>query len=118
MGAEDDAPNMDELTRRAEALERENRELRESLGSIASDRRSGTPPQQPRATRPQEMTPAPPKTVRTLLPGPRDEQAYARPFAGVSSSYAVGWLLACAAAAYGSYVAFLVTVGPHSDGTG
>jgi hypothetical protein len=63
------------------------------------------------------MTVASSKTVRGLLLGPRDAQAYFRPLVGVLPSYVVGWLLTCAVAAYGAYIAFLVTVGPHSVGT-
>jgi hypothetical protein len=99
-----------------EALERENRELREALGSGASDRRSETPQQQPRSTQGKVMTVASSKTVGGLLLGPRDEVAYSRPLVGVLPSYVVGWLLTCAVGAYGAYIAFLVTVGPHSVG--
>jgi hypothetical protein len=117
MGAEDgNGRRLEELARRMEALERENRELREALGDGASERNSETP-QQPRPTLAQEETTASPKTVRGLLLGPRDEQAYSRPLAGVLPSYAVGWLLTCAVAAYAAYVAFWVTVKPHSVGT-
>jgi hypothetical protein len=124
MGAEDDGQNLEELARRMEAqaqrleaLERENRELREALDDGASDRELETPQQQPQATRAKEMAVASSVTVRGLLLGPRDEQAYSRPLAGVLPSYVVGWLLTCAVGAYGAYVAFLVTVGPHSVGT-
>ena len=74
MGSEDDGPNLDELARRTEALEQENRELREALSGSTSDRRAGTSRQRPRATRPQETTLASPKTVRTLLLGPMGGQ--------------------------------------------
>jgi hypothetical protein len=113
VGAEDNGPNLEELARRMEALERENQELREALGSGASDRQVETPQQQPRST----QTVASSKTVRGMLLGPRDEQAYSRPLAGVLPSYVVGLLLTCAVAAYGAYMAFWVTVGPHSVGT-
>jgi hypothetical protein len=117
MGAEDDnGQNLEELTRRMEALERENRELREALGSGASERRWETPHQQPQPARAGETTLASAKTVRGLLLGPRDEQAYSRPLTGVLPSYVVGWLLTCAVAAYAAYVAFLVTVRPHGGG--
>jgi hypothetical protein len=118
MGGDDvDGQNLEELARRMEALERENRELREALGSGASERHLETPRQQPQATQANEMTVASSKSVRGLLLGPRDEQAYSRPLAGVLPSYVVGWLLTCAVGAYGAYIAFLVTVGPHSVGT-
>ena len=117
MGAEDDnGQNLEELTRRMEALERENRELREALGSGASESRWETPHQQPQPTRARETTLASAKTVRGLLLGPRDEQAYSRPLTGVLPSYVVGWLLTYAFAAYAAYVAFLVTVRPHGGG--
>ena len=38
MGGADNGQNLEELTQRLEALERENRELREALGSGASHR--------------------------------------------------------------------------------
>jgi hypothetical protein len=115
MGAEDNGPNREELARRMEALERENRELREALGSGASEREGETPHQQPQATQAKEIPVASSKTVRGLLLGPRDEQAYSRPLAGVLPSYVVGWLLTCAVGAYGAYIAFLVDVTPHSN---
>jgi hypothetical protein len=115
-GEHDDGPNLQELARRMEALERENRELREALGGGASDREPRARQQQPRATQAQEMTDASSKTVRALLLGPRDERAYSRPLARVLPSYVSGWLLTCAAAAYGAYVAFLVTVTAHTVG--
>jgi hypothetical protein len=122
MGAEDNGQNLEELARRMEAqakrleaLERENRELREALASGASHRQLETPQQQPQATQANEMTVASSKTVRGLLLGPRDEQAYSRPLAGVLPSYVVGWLLTCAVGAYGAYIAFLVDVTPHSN---
>jgi hypothetical protein len=118
MGGEDNGPNLEELAQRLEALERENRELREALGSGASRREPGKPQQQPQASRASEMPVASSKTVRGLLLSPRGEQAYSRPLAGVLPSYVMGWLLTCAAGAYGAYIAFLVTVGPHSAGTG
>jgi hypothetical protein len=124
MGGEDNGQNLEELARRMEAqaqrmeaLERENRELREALGSGASEREGETPHQQPQATQAREMTVASSKTVRGLLLGPRDEQAYSRPLAGVLPSYVVGWLLTCAVAAFGTYIALFVTVTPHSEGT-
>jgi hypothetical protein len=120
MGAEDNGTNLEELARRMEeqaqrleALERENRVLREALGSGASDRELESPQQQPQA---KEMTVTSSKTVRGLLLGPRDEQAYSRPLAGVLPSYVVGWLLTCAVGAYGAYIAFLVTVKSRSVG--
>jgi hypothetical protein len=113
MGGEDDnRQNLEKLARRMEALERENRELREVLGSGAPDRELERP-QQPQA---KEMPVASSKTVRGLLLGPRDEQAYSRPLVGVLPSYVVGWLLTCAVGAYVAYIAFLVTVGPSSVG--
>jgi hypothetical protein len=116
MGGEDTARNFDELARRMEALERENRELREAVG--ASEPELETPQQQPQATQASEETTAgSSKTVRELLLGPRDEQAYSRPLVGVLPSYVVGWLLTCAFAAYGAYIAFWVTVGPHTVGS-
>jgi hypothetical protein len=109
MGGEDhNEHSLEELARRMEALERENRELREALGSGAPERELERPQQQPQA---REMTVASSKTVRGLLLGPRDEQAYSRPLVGVLPSYVVGWLLTCAVGAYGAYIAFLVTVG-------
>jgi hypothetical protein len=125
MGGEDDnGQNLEELARRMEeqaqkleALERENRELREALGSGASHRDLERPQQQPppQATQAKEMAVASSKTVRGLLLGPRDEQAYSRPLAGILPSYVVGWLLTCAVAAYGAYIAFLVTVEQTQD---
>jgi hypothetical protein len=87
MGGEDNGPNLEELARRMEALERENRELREALGSDASERGSEKRQQQPRA---RDTAVASSKTVRGLLLGPRDEHAYSRPLAGVLTSYVVG----------------------------
>ena len=67
MGGEDDnRQNLEKLARRMEALERENRELREALGSGAPDRELERP-QQPQA---KEMPVASSKTVRGLLLGP------------------------------------------------
>jgi hypothetical protein len=117
MSTEDNGPNLEELARRMEALERENRELREALGSRAPDRELETHQQRPQATQAKEVTVASSKTVRGLLLGPRDEQAYARPLARVLPSYVVGWLLTCAVGAYGTYIALFVTVAPHSEGT-
>ena len=51
-----------------------------------------------------------------MLLGPRDERAYSRPFARILPAYVAGWLLTCAAAAFGAYVAFLVTVTAHTVG--
>jgi hypothetical protein len=113
MDGEDNGQTLEELARRLEALERENRELREALGSGASHRELERPHQQPQA---REMTVASSKTVRGLLLGPRDEQAYSRPLVRVLPSYVVGWLLTCAVGAYGAYIAFWVTLGPHSVG--
>ena len=115
-GKHDDGPNLEELVRRTEALERENRELREALGGGASDREPRTRQQQPLVTQAQGVAGASSKTVRALLLGPRDERAYYHPFARVLPSYVLGWLLTCAAAAYGAYVAFLVTVTAHTVG--
>jgi hypothetical protein len=109
----DDGPKLEALARRMEALERENRELREVLDRGAPDRELERPQQRPQAS---EMTVASSKTVRSLLLGPRAEQAYSRPLVGVLPSYVVGWLLTCAVGAYGVYIAFLVAVGPHSIG--
>src|SRR5215208_1015927 len=106
MGGEDNGQNLEELARRMEAqaqrleaLERENQDLREALGSGASEREGDTPHQQPQVTQPKEITIASSKTVRGLLLGPRDEQAYSHPLAAVLPSYMVGWLLTCAVAA-------------------
>lgn len=117
MGGEDNGPNLEEVARRIEALERENRKLREALRSGASEREVEPPQQQSQATQAREMPVASSKTVRGLLLGPRDEQAYSRPLAGVLPSYMVGWLLTCAVGAYGAYMAFWVTLKPHSVGT-
>ena len=114
MGGEDTGPNPDELARRIEALERENRELRDALVSGASHGESKRARQQAQGS---GATDASPKTVRGLLLGPRNEQAYSRPLAGVLPSYVVGWLLTLAVGSYGAYIAFLVTIGPHSVGT-
>ena len=105
MGAEDNGPNLEELARRMEALERENRELREERGSGASEREFGTPQQQPQATQAKEMPDASSKTVSGLLLGPRKKQAYSRPLVGVLPSYVVGLVVTCAVAAYGSFYA-------------
>jgi hypothetical protein len=124
MGGEDSRQNLEELARRMEAqaqrleaLEQENRELREALGSGASERQLERPQRQPQATRAKGMTGASSMTVRGLLLGPRDEQAYSRPLAGVLPSYVVGWLLTCAVGAYATYIALFVTATPHSQGT-
>src|SRR5215207_7340672 len=105
MGAEDNGPNLEELGRRMEALERENRELREALGSSASDHGFGTPQQQPQAPQAKEMTDASSKTVGGLLLGPRNKQAYSRPLVGVLPSYVVGLVVTCAVAGYGGFYA-------------
>jgi hypothetical protein len=105
------AQSIDELARRLEALEREDRESRKVVGNGASARRLETPQQRPQATQVNEMAVASPKTVRGLLLGPRDEQAYSRPLVGVLPSYMVGWLLTCAIAAYGPYVALISAEG-------
>jgi hypothetical protein len=89
---------------RLEALEQENRELREALGSGVSAHGLETPQRQPQPTQVKQKTVASSKTVRSLLLGPRNEQAYSRPLVGVLPSYVVGWLLTCAVAAYGSYI--------------
>jgi hypothetical protein len=113
MGEEDTGPNSDELARRIEALERENRELRETLVSGASHSESKGARQQAQAS---GATDASPETVRGLLLGPRSERAYSRPLARVLPAYVVGWLLTLAVGSYGAYIAFLVTVGAHSVG--
>src|SRR5215211_7161125 len=105
MGAEDNGPNLEELGRRMEALERENRELREALGSSASKHEFGAPQQQPQATQAKEMTDASSKTVGGLLLGPRNKQAYSRPLVGVLPSYVVGLVVTCAVAGYGGFYA-------------
>jgi hypothetical protein len=105
MGAEDNGPNLEELARRMEALERENRELREELGSRAPEREFETPQQQPQATQAKEMTDASSKTVGGLLLGPRNKQAYSRPLVGVLPSYVVGLVVTCAVAGYGGFYA-------------
>jgi hypothetical protein len=114
MGGEDTGPDPEEQARRIEALERENRELRDALVSGASHDESKGARQQPQV---RGATDASPKTVRGRLLGPRNERAYSRPLAGVFPSYVVGWLLTLAVGSYGAYVAFLITVGPHSVGT-
>src|SRR5918998_3095569 len=78
-GEDDNGQTLEELARRMEALERENQELREALGSDTSGRQSEAPLQRPRSTQGNEMTVASSKTVRALLLGPRDELAYSRP---------------------------------------
>jgi hypothetical protein len=103
--------NLEELARRLEALERENRGLREALGSGTPDHELETPQQRPQAPQAQGTTVASSETVRDLLLGPRDEQAYSRPFVGVFPSYVAGWLLTCAVAAYGCFVALHITGG-------
>src|SRR5215216_3280263 len=105
MGAEDNGPNLEELGRRMEALEQENRELRQALGSSASEREFETPQQQRQATQAKEMTDASSKTVSGLLLGPRNKQAYSRPLVGVLPPYVVGLVVTCAVAAYGSFYA-------------
>jgi hypothetical protein len=114
MGGEVNEPNSDELVRRIEALQRENQELRDALGSGASHSESKGPRQRPRAS---DVPDASSKTVRGLLLGPRDEQAYSRSLVRVLPTYVVGCLLTFAVGAYGAYIAFWVTVGPHSAGT-
>jgi hypothetical protein len=114
MGGEDNGQNLEKLARRLEALERENRELREALGSAASHRELETP----QASHAKEMAVASSKTVGGLLLGSRDEQAYSRPVAGVLPSYVVGWLLTCAVGAFATYIALFVTATPHSEGIG
>ena len=90
MGGEGTGPNSDELARRIEALERENRELRDALASGIPHGEAKGAQQQPQAS---GVTDVSSKTVRRLLLGPRDEEAYLRPLAGVFPSYVVGWLL-------------------------
>jgi hypothetical protein len=123
MGGEDNGQNLVELAHRLETLERENRELREAqrlealeqenrglreaLGSGTSDPELETPQQQPPQAK--QMAVASAKTVRGLLLGPRDEQAYSHPFVGVLPSYVVGWLLTCVVAAYGCFVTLYIT---------
>ena len=114
MGGEDTGPNPDELARKIEALERENRELRDALASGAPHGEAKGARQQPQASGAPDASP---KTVRGLFLGPRNERAYFRPLAGVFPSYVVGWLSTLAVGSYGAYIAFLVTVGPHSVGT-
>jgi hypothetical protein len=114
MGGGDTGPNPDELARRIEALERENRELRDALISGAPHSGSKEARQQPQAS---GVPDALPETVRELLLGPRNQRAYSRPLVGVLPSYVVGWLLTLAVGSYGAYMAFLITVGPHSVGT-
>ena len=116
MGAEDNEPNFEELARRLEALERENRELREALGSDASHRQLETP-QQPQATPPKQKALVSPNTVGGLL-GSRDERAYFRPLARILPSYVVGLLLTCSVGAFATYIALFVTAMPHSEGIG
>jgi hypothetical protein len=118
MGGEDNGQNLEQLTqridvlaRRLEALEREYRETHKVVGNGASERQLEIPPQRPQATQVNEMSVASSKSVRGLLLGPRDEQAYSRPLVGVLPSYIVGWLLTCAVAAYGPYVALITAEG-------
>jgi hypothetical protein len=105
MGAEDNGPNLEELGQRMEKLERENRELREALGSNASEHEFGTPQQQPQATQAKERPDASSKTVGGLLLGPRKKQAYSRPLVGVLPPYVVGLVVTCAVAGYGGFYA-------------
>jgi hypothetical protein len=114
MGGGDTGPNPEELARRIEALERENRELRDALISGAPHGGSKEARQQPQASGAPDASS---ETVRELLLGPRNERAYSRPWTRVLPSYVVGWLLTLAVGSYGAYMAFLVTVGPHSVGT-
>jgi hypothetical protein len=117
MGPEDNEPNFEEFARRLEALEQENRELREALGSDASHHQLETP-QQPQATPPKQKALVSPKTVGGLLLGSRDERAYFRPLAGVLPPYVVGLLLTCSVGAFATYIALFVTATPHSEGIG
>jgi hypothetical protein len=112
MGAEDNGPNLEELGQRMEKLERENRELREALGSGASEHEFGTPQQQPQATQAKEMPDASSKRVSGLLLGPRNKQAYSRPLVGVIPSYMVGLVVTCAVAGYGGFYALWGDVPP------
>jgi len=114
-GGGDTGPDPDEQARRIEALERENRELRNALISGAPHGESKEARQQPQAS---GATDASRTTVRGLLLGVRGEEAYSHPVAEVLPPYAVGCLLTFACGAYGAYMAFLVTVGPHSVGIG
>jgi hypothetical protein len=107
----DTGQNLEELAQRLEALERENRELREALGSGTPDHELKGPQQRPQASQAEGMTVASAETVRDLLLGPRDEQAYSRPFVGVFPSYVAGCLLTCAVAAYGCFIALHITGG-------
>jgi hypothetical protein len=98
MGGEDSRQNLEELARkmeaqaqRLEALEQENRELREALGSGASERQLERP-QQPQTTQAKEMPVASNMTVRGLLLGPRDEQAYSHHVRGY---YPLTWCFGC-----------------------
>ena len=108
MGGEDNGQNLEALAQRIEALDqrlavldRENRELREAVRSGAAGRQLEMSQQQPPQAK--EMAVASSKTVGDLLLGPRDEQAYSRPWARVLPSYVVGLLLTCVVAAYGPY---------------
>lgn len=112
MGGENNGPNLEKLAQRIDALEREIRELRQTLGSGATHHELEMPQQQPQPTQTKEIAAvASSKTVGGLLLSSRDEQAYSRPFVGVLPSYVVGWLLTCAVAAYGPYVALNITGG-------
>ena len=114
MGGGVTGPDPDELARRIEALERENRELRDALVNGSPRGGSKEARQQPHGG---GAADASPETVRELLLGPRNQQAYSRPLSRVLPSYVVGWLLTLSVGSYGAYMAFWITVGPHSVGT-
>ena len=84
MGTEDAGPNPDELVRRIEALERENRELRDALASGAPHGEAKGALQQPQASGAPDASP---KTVRGLFLGPRNERAYSEPCSPVDDSF-------------------------------
>jgi hypothetical protein len=114
---------IDALAQRLEALERQDRDLREVVlrevvGSGASEHTLETPQQRPQTTQATEMTVASHNTARGLLLGPRDEQAYSRPLVGIVPSYVIGWLLTCAVAAYGPYIALNIAEGENFIGLG
>ena len=109
MGGGDTGPDPDEQARRIEALERENRELRNALISGAPHGESKEARQQPQAS---GATDASRTTVRGLLLGARGEEAYSHLVAEVLPPYAVGCLLTFACGAYGAYGTYGAT-GPR-----